>query len=206
VKSKVAILYMDNDCPFSMRAKLAFFSSKIQCEFHAVEDHKKDYCPHHHLDENHTHMCVELSNGTRLENSVDIMKFALNISDPDHWLDCDNVDCWLSHMDKLFMNGYKVYLHPEAYPDISWKKEMEAFLICIESALFENKGYLDALGRWSFKDALVAPMVYKISVIDEDWWNHLPFPKIHIWLNQFKSSAVFQRVNTSEKGAFSMHS
>lgn len=198
MESKLPALYSKKECPFGMRARLAFLGSKVKCEFLDVEDKQKASAKFEGILPKKSDTWIELSNGQVIDDTGDIMKFALGVSDPDKWLKCDNLDHWLSYIDKLFMNGYKIYLHPDAYVHGVWQKEMEFFLVYIESELYKNNGFLDGSKRWTVKDALALPMLYKLSTMDEEWWNKLPYPKLKTWLNKFKSSKLFQKM-TSDK-------
>ena len=60
------------------------------------------------------------------------------------------------------------------------------------TTLYNNKGYLDENQKFTFKDAAILPLVYRLALLDESWWNALPFHKTKIWLSQFKSSDVFK--------------
>lgn len=201
MKSKAPVLYMERGCPFGMRAKLAFLTSQVKCKFCDVDpesvEQKTNMAQSGYFQNKPT--WVELSNGLVINDSYDIMKFALGVSDPDMWLKCKDVDSWLANVDKLFMNAYKLYLHPEVYKNGSWKKEVGFFLSYLETELYKNKGFLDECQHWTIKDALALPMVYKLSTIDEKWWVELPFPKVHIWLDKFKSSRLFQLMMDQKK-------
>lgn len=181
MESLMPTLYSKMPCPFGMRARLAFMGANVKCHFRELDAKAVGYEPR-----------MELSNGTVIDNSKDIVKFALGLSDPYKWMDCSDVDDWIGPVDDLFMNAFRVYSHPEAYPNMSWQKEAKFFLAVVESELFKNKGFLDESGKWTVKDALVIPMVYKLSTMDEELWRNLSYPKVHTWLNQFKATHLFK--------------
>ena len=78
-------------CPYAMRARLAVFSAGIQVELREILLRDK---PDAFLKASPkgTVPVVELADGTVLEESRDVMQWALSQNDPDGWLDVQHRD------------------------------------------------------------------------------------------------------------------
>ena len=187
MESHMPVLYSSLSCPYGMAVRLAFFGSNLPFE---EMEHGLDNSPL--IVTTAPRTWIKLSNGVVIDNKYEIIKFALGLSDPDKWLDCKNPERWVSTVDRLFMECYRIYMNPHVHYGQDWRQPAEYFLIFIESALEENGFYLDACGHWTVKDAIALPMVYKLSIMDETWWQKQDFPKTKKWLAGFMVSDMFQ--------------
>ncbi|MFT7144165.1 MAG: glutathione S-transferase [Alphaproteobacteria bacterium] len=195
MNNKPPTLYSYNECPFAMRARMALVISDIQCEIREINLKHK---PHTFLllSKKATVPILELSNGLIIDESIDIMRYALSINDPHNWLKCTEALPLVERADNVFMDTFRRYKHPEGYPGESWQTNFELFLSILETALYKNDGYLDESKRFTLKDAAILPLVYKVALLDEVWWQALPFSKTQIWFNQFKSSGLLNDIMT----------
>ena len=70
------LLYTFRRCPYAIRARLALHASGIAVDMHEVEASPKGTVP-----------VLRLADGRVIDQSLDIMCWALAISDPEGWLD-----------------------------------------------------------------------------------------------------------------------
>ena len=84
-KSELPILYSFRRCPYAMRARLALLVSQIQVEIREVVLREK---PLEFLNASAsaTVPCLITESGT-IDESLDIMIWALKTHDPQNWLD-----------------------------------------------------------------------------------------------------------------------
>ena len=78
-------LYSFRRCPYAMRARMALAYSAVRVELREI---KLNDMPQELLliSPKSTVPVLHLPDGTILEQSLDIMHWALSISDPQHWL------------------------------------------------------------------------------------------------------------------------
>ena len=80
------VLYSFRRCPYAMRARMALASAGVKCELREVKLSSK---PPHMLEisSKGTVPVLQFSNGDVIDESLDIMRWALSQNDPDNWLD-----------------------------------------------------------------------------------------------------------------------
>ena len=83
-----AILYSFRRCPYAMRARMALYASQINYEHREVVLRDK---PDHMLEVSPkgTVPVFIQSNGDVIEESLELMHFALEQNDPHDWFDCN---------------------------------------------------------------------------------------------------------------------
>ena len=84
------ILYSFRRCPFAMRARMALLHCGIKPELREVKlsDMPRALLT---LSSKATVPVLQLSQGKVIDESLDIMRWALSIADPDHWLENSHV-------------------------------------------------------------------------------------------------------------------
>lgn len=93
---EMPLLYSFRRCPYAMRARLALSVSKQHCRLREIvlrdkPDHMVEISP------KATVPVLQMNDGTILEESLDIMRWALSENDPDNWLSPEN-----GSMDEMF--------------------------------------------------------------------------------------------------------
>ena len=190
------ILYTYRRCPYAMRARMALQYAGIQVEHREIELRNKPQS-----------MLLASPKGTVpvlcvdelvLDQSVDIMHWALTISDPDHWAEVDeNVSQdWIDKNDGPFKTLLDQYKYPNRYPDLNpetvLNDAIELMLKPLESAL-ESHDYL--LGKkLSLVDVAIFPFIRQFSMVNPQQFEQLPFPLTKKWLTQLTQSELFHSV------------
>ena len=138
-----------------------------------------------------------LSSGKVLEQSLDIMDWALAQSDVDEWI-VQNQEVQKLTADLIATNDgafkqaldkYKYAIRfPENPPDV-YRAQGEAFLQRLESLLQQN-AYL-CRNAVSKADAAIFPFVRQFSMVDETWFETANYPALKTWLNGFLNSQLF---------------
>ena len=198
MKANPPTLYSYTECPFAMRARMALIYAGVQCEIREVN---LKYKPQDMLtlSPKGTVPVLNLEGGRVLDESFDIMQYALEKRDRDHWLECEGATSLVVQADNYFKRAHQRHRDPEAYPEETWELEAEHLCSVLETALYKNDGVLDESHHFTLKDAAILPLVYILSTWDEKWWNDLPFPKVKIWLSQFKHSHLFSSAMESHR-------
>ncbi|MCZ4279149.1 glutathione S-transferase [Kiloniella laminariae] len=199
MKTKLPILYSFRRCPYAMRARLALQSSNQQCELREIILRDK---PESMLDASPkgTVPVLLLPDGTVLEESLDIMLWALNRHDPQGWLspDAGSLDEMLTlikHCETDFKPHLDRYKYPNRYEDVDALEQRdiaENFLIKLE-ALLNRSGYLFGPSP-SLADMALAPFIRQFSKVDPDWFARLNYPSVQKWLTEFLDSPIFRAI------------
>ena len=133
-----------------------------------------------------------------LEQSIDIMHWALERSDPDGWLsvDRDLAQAWIAKNDGPFKGLLDQYKYPNRYPDLIpievLNNAIEVMLQPMENVL-ESHPYLmgEKLG---WVDIAIFPFVRQFSMVNPQQFEGLPFPRLKDWLADLLESNLFQSV------------
>ena len=139
--------------------------------------------------------CVD---GSVLEQSLDIMRWALAQSDPDGWLDGDHqaVEALIAINDGPFKVLLDRYKYPERHPEnnaAAYREQALALHIAPLNQRLEKTQYL--LGeRVCLADMAILPFVRQFVQVDPLWFEGAPYHGIQRWLNTLLDSALFVSV------------
>ena len=140
-------------------------------------------------------MC--LSMGDVMEESLDIMLWALRRHDPEGWLP-QSPEAWLRIQTAIDKNDgeFKANLDRYKYPQrfgltaglshrdagAVWLRELDQHL--------QQEAYLSG-ARWGLLDASVAPFVRQFARTDRVWFDAQPWCRLSTWLREFENSEAF---------------
>ena len=140
-------------------------------------------------------LCVD---GLVLDQSLDIMRWALAKSDPDAWREVDGEisQAWIEKNDGPFKALLDRYKYPNRFLDISQEdvlnKAMNLMLEPMETAL-QSSRYLMG-NKLSWIDVAIFPFIRQFAAVNPQRFEELPFPTIRIWLKQHLESELFNSV------------
>ena len=141
-----------------------------------------------------------LPDGRVIDESVDLMRWALLQGDPEHWwrhaleagtsrLVEENDYVFKKHLDR-----YKYADRHPQQPQSFYRAEAEIFLRQLEQKLVLTRYLLD--DRLTFSDVAVFPFVRQFAFVDKAWFDSAPYPKLNAWLQSFLDSDLFISVMT----------
>lgn len=147
---------------------------------------------------------LQLPSGEVIDQSLDIMLWALRRCDPLGWLpDTDQgmerTLGLIAQCDGPFKQALDRYKYPHRYalPDgLAHREQGSTFLHLLEAQLLAH-GYLhhpSSGPRFGLADAAIAPFVRQFAHTDTDWFVRQAWPALQAWLTAFESSALFHRV------------
>jgi glutathione S-transferase len=141
-----------------------------------------------------------LADGTVLDESRDIMRWALTRRDPDHWLDVDQdlAETLIDINDQDFKEWLDRYKYAEYFPDqtaAEYRAQGQRFLSQVEERL-AGQAYLFG-ERPSYADIAIGPFIRQFAHVDMTWFEASPYRKLIDWLERFENSQVF--INVMEK-------
>lgn len=191
------ILYSFRRCPYAIRARLALKVSSIQVELREVVLSAK---PQQMLDisPKGTVPVLVLQNGEVIEESRDIMLWALEQNDPQGWLlhnHQDEVDALIDFNDGEFKQHLNHYKYADRFPEMpmaSYRNQGESFLNILEQKL-STQPYL--MGeRVSFADIAIFPFIRQFAYVDKPWFDASPYINVQHWLQGLLDDELFTRV------------
>ena len=145
-----------------------------------------------------TVLVLQLTDGTVLEQSLDLMKWALGCDTDDVHV-CgvrsEEMDALIELCDTEFKHHLDRYKYSTRYDDVDPGIHQTAateFLNDLESRL--EKGSFLFGGEQSFADLAIAPFVRQFANTDRNWFDAQPWPRLIHWLNTFTSSELFLSV------------
>jgi glutathione S-transferase len=192
LKSALPILYSFRRCPYAIRARLAITYSGIPVEIREVQLKQK---PEHMLaiSPKGTVPVLQLPDGKVIDESLDIMHWALAQNDPENWLDIgedeEKLIRWSDGEFKYFLDRYKYADRYPEFPASYYRKEGEKFLAELESNLNQNR-YLSG-SRFSLADAAILPFVRQFAAVDSNWFVSSAYRQVNCWLTEILTTDLF---------------
>jgi len=195
------ILYSFRRCPYAMRARLALAASGLVVELREVDLKDKPAAMLQASPKGTVPVLVDHS-GRVLEESLDIMLWALQQHDPAHWLvpETDSLEMMLAliaQCDGDFKQHLDRYKYPGRYADVDVLAQRTAgaeFLAQLDARLHQHPylfGQQPALA-----DMAIAPFVRQFAQTDLDWFNQQPWPALRVWLASIIDAPSFANIMT----------
>ena len=186
------LLYSFRRCPYAMRARLALLASGTVCTLREVKLSAK---PEALLETSPkgTVPVLVLPDGQVIDESLDIMRWALTQADPDHWLDGVD-DALIAANDGPFKHHLDRYKYPHRYDvdPLDHRAAGVAHLEMLEARLSASPFLCGAY--WTMTDAALAPFVRQFAETDRAWFDALPLPAVQRWLAAFLASPMFAAI------------
>ena len=138
-----------------------------------------------------------LTNNVVLEQSLDIMCWALQHRDLDGWLlaDAELTQQLITENDGSFKHALDCYKYPERYPKAhiaDYRAQGEVFLQKLEALLRQSHFLLGE--KMSLADIAIFPFIRQFAAVDIAWFESAPYPKLCVWLKALSTSALFENI------------
>lgn len=191
------ILYSFRRCPYAMRARIALYAAGITSELREVVLRDKPESMLNASPKGSVPVLV-LTDGTVIDESLDIIKYALNYNDPQKMLSCDQniAEELIAENDSHFKRALDRYKYPNRYPDEDTsgaRDQGEVFLDKLNTLLSNQKSYL--LGdHASYADISIFPFIRQFANTDRGWFDALPYPYLQTWLDTNINGSLFSAV------------
>ena len=193
------ILYSFRRCPYAMRARVAITLSGLDVEIREVV--LKNKPPALLLvSPKATVPVLVLSNGTVIEQSTEIMEWALKTNNQLMPISVSE-SALISRNDQQFKPQLDRYKYFERYPDSTqddYRAQGEVFLSELEQLLLNNHqltstNYSTFLfgHQASFADIAIFPFIRQFAHVDKQWFAQAPYPKLIAWLEHLLTTVEF---------------
>lgn len=193
------ILYSFRRCPYAMRARLALQISGQPVELREVRLREK---PPELLAASPKCTVPVLidAEGTVIDESLDIMCWALSRNDPEDWLDASTAStaemrALIARCDSEFKHSLDRYKYPQRFSDgdpLNARERAAQFLVSLDQRLASSPWLFGPRGVLA--DFAILPFVRQFAMVDPDWFESRPWPRLREWLAGFIASNLFAQV------------
>lgn len=206
--NELPILYSLRNCPFAMRARIAIFKAKKPIQLRDVI-----------LSNKPQEMMIASPKGTVpvlvinhedhiektevIDESLDIMIWALQTSDPNNLLHQENprdlkdmfkVITTFDNEFKLCLEAYKCAKRYKEDNIVECRQACEVYIKVLEE-LLSQYDYIFS-NKESLVDIALLPFIRQFARIERQWYLQSPYPKLRQWLNNYLQSPMFTKVMT----------
>ena len=200
MSNKNPILFSFRRCPYAMRARIAIKLCKQTCEIREISLRSKSE-EFLNLSQKGTVPVLLFPNGQIIDESLDIIKWAITRNDPFKLKsDDDNIYKQDLKLINVFDNDFKYHLdrykYSSHYEDANREKhrnKAQAILAEINTLLIENNWIRG--DHPTLPDISILPFVRQYRIADTEWFDrHLNLPRVKNWLNDFITSTLLSQV------------
>ena len=191
------ILYSFRRCPYAMRARMALAVSAQVYQHREILLRDKPAAMLAASPKGSVPVLV-LPDGQVIDESLDIMLWALHRHDHDGWLkpekgDINDMRALIAQCDGPFkqaLDAYKYARDPAAQE--AARESALPFLAQCEDRLNAN-AYLYGQ-KLALADVAVMPFVRQFAAVQPGWFAQQPWPNLHRWLAGIVASALFEGI------------
>ena len=203
------ILYSFRRCPYAIRARMALAYAGVSYELREVSLKNK---PREMLDISPKGTTPVMQIFTEqdfmvLEESLDIMNWAIQQHDPLNWQDLPEDSVAIAQQlihtnDHEFKRALDRYKYPNRFPDQSqedYRQQAEEFLKVLELQLqqrspSESTHNFLISDRQTLADIAIFPFVRQLAYVDIDWFLSSSYLHLQQWLKLHETSELFELV------------
>ena len=205
---ELPVLYSFRRCPYAMRARLALRQAGVSVEIREILLRDKPTALRA-ASPKATVPVLLLPGGQVLEQSLDIMCWALQQADPAQWLlaaSWADQQMLITLNDGLFKRLLDIYKYPQRQAAAAITAELGKAAI---AAAARDAAVLQVLAPWdaalrrhayllgprcSVADMALLPFVRQFAAVDPAWFEAAPLPSLRAWLQQRVSEPLFLAV------------
>lgn len=187
------LLYSFRRCPYAMRARMALRYAGIEVELREIllKDKPAEMLE---LSSKGT-VPVLYVEGEVIDESLDVMLWALSRSDPDDWLAFEDDSLALIAVnDTIFkpdLDGYK-YAGNDKDRQRRHRHRAENHLCLLEERLERTSWLSGAMP--SLSDIALMPFIRQFANVDNAWFESAPYPRLQAWLSGLIQTPLFKGV------------
>ena len=139
-----------------------------------------------------------LQDGNVIDESLDVIDWALNLNDPDDWQrskDTKKTKELIKINDGEFKYHLDRYKYSKRYdnedPEFHRKKCLK-FIESINNELNNSRYIFD--DNISYADIVVLPFIRQFRIADIEWFDSLPYDNLKKWLSSFLDSSLLNSI------------
>lgn len=182
-----AVLYSTTSCPHSARARLALLYARVRCELRDIDAPGAGSAV----------PSLQLPDGTRLDASLDIMRWAAARRPelqlwPDIPVRQQSIENLVRIIDGPFAEACELYRRsPQATGRRDYRAEAEIFIAQLEARL-ARMAYLVG-DRETLADLAILPFIHQFAEADRTWFDISPYRRLRAWLLGYRDNPFWQQ-------------
>ncbi|WP_395377042.1 glutathione S-transferase [Marinicella sp. W31] len=190
------ILYSFRRCPYAIRARMALVAADIQVELRELILKDKPSCMLQHSPKGTVPVLV-LPDNRVIDESLEVMLWALQQNDPNGWLTHSNEStsqALIEHNDGDFKQWLDRYKYADRHPEYSvdyYQDQVLNTLKALNDRLKHSVYLINDKPRLA--DIAVFPFIRQCAFVDKAWFDALPLTGLQRWLNTLLDSEYFTR-------------
>lgn len=202
------ILYSLQNCPYAIRARLGLFHAGVSFRLRAVDlknipeemlaASPKATVPVLVLDESLSENagCAHV-----IDESLDIMLWALGKNDPQNLLHSDNpniveeIQALIGRNDNEFITHLENYKYSKRHHDFAqlhYRDQCQHFVADLERRLSQHPFFVGDTP--SVADYAILPFIRQFARVDRQWYLQAPYPNLRRWLDCQLQQPLFAKV------------
>lgn len=187
----IPILYSFRRCPYAMRARMALIASGTIYAHREVVLRDKPFAMLAASPKGTVPVLV-LTDGPVIDESIDIMRWALSEHDPEDWL-CRTDPALVAKFDGAFKHHLDRYKYARRYDVDPLVHRAEGLAMLVElDARLKEQAYLDGATR-GLSDIALFPFVRQFAGVDADWFAACAPQRVRHWLLTLVASDLFEQ-------------
>ena len=194
--SALPVLYSFRRCPYAMRARFALLASGTRCELREVVLRDK---PAALLaaSPKATVPVLVLPDGQVIDQSLEIMQWALARHDPQAWLQPPKETpaamlALIAQCDGAFKQQLDRYKYPNRFEGVDASQQRAEGAVFLQTLNARLAATSHLFGdRPTLADMAIAPFVRQFAQVDADWFASQPWPALAQWLAALTASETW---------------
>ena len=194
-KHTYPVLYTFRRCPYAIRARMALSYSKIKVELKEILLNNRPF-ELYAVSPKGTVPVLCINNITVIDESLDIMKWALKQNDPNLWISYNKRMQFdiIEENDNEFKYWLDRYKYFDRFPKNNrdyYRAKCSEYLIKLNNLLEFNQYLLT--NKLLFVDVAIFPFIRQCANVDQYWFK-VTYTKLDNWLNNIIESKLFVSV------------
>ena len=190
------VLWTFRRCPYAMRARLAIASAGVEVELREIllRDKPATFLK---ASPKGTVPVVQTGKGV-IEESLEVMLWALAQNDPEGWLEMPGHGFDLiAESDGPFKTALDRYKYASRHPEVDVSEEQHKAGLFLHklNTMLADREFLFAHSP-QLADMAILPFVRQFAHVDLPWFQDQPWTGVHAWLDAFKASDRFLSIMT----------
>jgi len=193
------ILYSLRQCPYAMRARMGLLlaEQKVMLRDIVMTNIPGEMVA---VSAKGTVPVLLFDDGSVIDESLDIMLWALKQSDPNNLLSdleentfSDMMD-FIRRNDSEFVEALNKYKAASRYHDVDevyCRQHCEVFINDLEQRLMKYDFLMGAMP--CLADYAILPFIRQFSRVDRKWYLQAPYPKLQKWLDKHYQNPMFSK-------------
>lgn len=196
------VLYSYRRCPYAMRARMALWCAEIAVDLREIS--LRDKPPEMlAISPKGTVPVLRCADGHVIDQSLDIMRWALQQNDPQGWLRWAAESEGFARQESLILcndTTFKYWLdrykYAERYPEFDQAYYRQQALSCQLDVLEQHLSQSAFLGgeMADLSDVALFPFVRQFAAVDAGWFDASPYPATRQWLRGWIENDLFKKI------------